>query len=111
MGDAASDAGTDTDGDGSVDTDAGGDANLDAFDDAPEQLDERLDLADLPPPQPLTKTLEAAEDLDDGVLLQTTDRVPQHLYPELEDRGFAWETVEGDDAVHTAIWRQGPTEG
>lgn len=94
MGDAAGDAEDDA-------------VDLDAFDEAPDRPAERLDVADLPPPEPLTATLEAAEALDDEVLLQTTDRVPQHLYPELEDRGYAWETVDGDgDAVHTAIWRE-----
>lgn len=89
---------------------AGDGIDLEGFEDVPDGPAERLDVADLPPPEPLTETLEAAENLDDGVLLQITDRVPQHLYPELEDRGFAWETVDEDDRVRTAIWREEGSE-
>lgn len=38
------------------------------------------------------------------MLVQTNDRAPQHLYPRLEDRGYAYETVEADDDIVTAIW-------
>lgn len=67
---------------------------------------ETLDARDLPPPRPLSDTLERLADLDDGtVLVQINDRVPQHLFPELDDRGYAYGTAEADDAVVTAIWR------
>ena len=73
----------------------------------PETLaSEHLDVADLPPPEPLVETLERVEALpDDGVLVQRNDREPQHLFPKLEDRGYTWESVERDDGtVLTAIW-------
>jgi uncharacterized protein (DUF2249 family) len=66
---------------------------------------ETLDARDLPPPQPLQNTLELLPDLDeDVVLVQYNDRAPQHLYPQLDDRGYEYETVEGDPVV-TVIWR------
>ncbi|QLC35292.1 DUF2249 domain-containing protein (plasmid) [Halarchaeum sp. CBA1220] len=67
---------------------------------------ERLDARELPPPEPLTETLERLADFDDEhVLVQVNDRAPQHLYPKLDDRGWAYETVEADDAVVTVVWR------
>ncbi|MDG5777245.1 DUF2249 domain-containing protein [Haloarculaceae archaeon H-GB2-1] len=67
---------------------------------------ETLDARDLPPPEPLTKTLETLADLDHRtVLVQFNDRAPQHLYPKLDDRGYAYDTVETDECVLTAIWR------
>lgn len=57
---------------------------------------ERLDTRDLPPPEPLTRTLERLEALDEGtVLVQLNDRTPQHLYPRLTERGYTFETVVG----------------
>lgn len=74
----------------------------DAPADAPR---ERLDVRELGPPHPLKETLETLPELDDGtVLVQVNDRAPQHLYPKLEDRGYAYGTVETDDGVVTAIW-------
>ncbi len=65
---------------------------------------EKLDVRDLPPPEPLQKTLERLEAMDDdGVLIQVNDRVPQHLFPMLEERGYAYETTDGNP-VYTAIW-------
>jgi uncharacterized protein (DUF2249 family) len=66
---------------------------------------ETLDARELPPPQPLQRTLELLTELDEEtVLVQSNDRAPQHLYPKLEDRGYAYETVEDDDVVWTVIW-------
>jgi len=66
---------------------------------------ETLDVRDLGPPEPLRQTLELLADLpDETVLVQRNDRAPQFLYPKLDDRGYARETVETDDAVVTAIW-------
>jgi len=75
--------------------------------DAPSTtISAELDVRELPPPEPLKRTLETLADLDgDGVVVQVNDRVPQHLFPRLDDRGFAYETVERDDRVVTAIWR------
>ena len=67
---------------------------------------EYLDARDLPPPKPLRETLERLEAMADGtVLVQFNDRVPQHLYPRLSDRGYRFETID-DDVVVTAIWRE-----
>ncbi|MFB6102634.1 MAG: DUF2249 domain-containing protein [Haloplanus sp.] len=66
---------------------------------------EVLDVRELPPPEPLKVTLETLADLDDDtVVVQVGDRVPQHLFPRLDDRGYAYDTVERDDQVVTAIW-------
>ena len=67
---------------------------------------ETLDARELPPPQPLVHTLERLVELDDSVVLvQRNDRLPQHLFPKLEDRGYEYETVELETEVVTAIWR------
>lgn len=69
---------------------------------------ERMDARDLPPPEPLTNTLERLAELDDGSLLvQVNDRAPRHLYPKLEDRGYRYETAELEDRTVTAIWTDG----
>jgi hypothetical protein len=65
---------------------------------------ERLDVRELGPPEPLKQTLETLAEMDDGVLVQYNDRVPQFLYPKLDDRGYEYETLEADEAVVTAIW-------
>ncbi|MFD1562629.1 DUF2249 domain-containing protein [Haloarchaeobius amylolyticus] len=71
--------------------------------DTPREL---LDARDLPPPQPLQNTLEQLSDLGaETVLVQLNDRAPQHLYPQLTDRGYEYETVETDECVVTVIWR------
>ena len=77
--------------------------------DAPADRDrEYLDVRELPPPEPLTATLERLADLPtDAMLVQANDRVPQHLFPKLDDRGFAHEHTEADDGtVYTAIWAE-----
>jgi len=45
------------------------------------------------------------------VLVQRNDRAPQFLYPKLDDRGYAHETIEADGAVVTAIWMAGDDTG
>jgi uncharacterized protein (DUF2249 family) len=68
---------------------------------------ERLDVRELPPPEPLTRTVETLAELDDDVVLvQVNDRAPQHLYPQLEERGYRHDTVETDEGVVTAVWRE-----
>jgi hypothetical protein len=67
---------------------------------------EFIDARDLPPPEPLSKTLERLPELDDDVtLLQLNDREPQFLYPKLDDRGYTYETTDADPGVVTAVWR------
>jgi uncharacterized protein (DUF2249 family) len=72
--------------------------------DAPTAEYELLDVRDLPPPEPLQRTLETLANLDDGALVQVNDRVPQHLFPRLEERGYEHEVVENGDRVVTVIW-------
>lgn len=78
-----------------------------AVDDAPgDRPVTVLDVADLPPPQPLSRTLERLPELDDEtVLVQRNDRAPQHLFPKLDDRGYRNATVDRGDVVVTVIWR------
>ncbi|ESP89838.1 hypothetical protein K933_02606 [Candidatus Halobonum tyrrellensis G22] len=66
---------------------------------------ERIDVGELPPPEPLRETLERLAELDDeAILVQTNDRAPQHLYPQLSDRGYEFETFERGESVTTVIW-------
>lgn len=65
-----------------------------------------VDVRNLAPPKPLQETLDALGSLDHGeVLVQVNDRVPQHLFPKLDDRGYAHESI-GEDPVYTAIWQE-----
>lgn len=74
--------------------------------DAPtDRPQETLDVRSLGPPNPLQQTLELLVELpDETVLVQRNDRVPQFLYPKLEDRGYTYETAELEDEVVTVIW-------
>lgn len=65
---------------------------------------EELDVRELGPPKPLSKTLERLAELEETVLVQLNDRVPQHLYPKLEDRGYEFDTLETDEVIVTVIW-------
>lgn len=67
---------------------------------------ETLDVRELGPPEPLTQTLELLADLpSETVLVQLNDRAPRFLYPKLQDRGYAFETIETDDCSVTVIYR------
>jgi TusA-related sulfurtransferase len=78
---------------------------VDATDAPPERPREYLDVRDLPPPEPLTETLELLAETDsETVVVQTNDRAPQHLYPKLSEREYEYDTVETDGRVVTAIW-------
>ena len=78
---------------------------LEATDAPSDRPTETLDVADLGPPEPLRKTLELLGALsDETVLVQRNDRVPQFLFPKLDDRGYAYDAVETDDGVVTTIW-------
>lgn len=76
-------------------------------DDVPNEGEvSEVDVRDLAPPKPLQETLQTLESMDDdGVLVQVNDRVPQHLFPKLEERGYAHKAT-GNDPVYTAIWQQ-----
>lgn len=79
---------------------------LDALDSPAGNGTEFVDARDLPPPEPLTTTLELLPELEDDVtLVQLNDRTPQFLYPKLDDRGYVYETTEVEAGVMTAIWR------
>lgn len=65
-----------------------------------------VDVRELPPPEPLQETLGTLESMDGaGLLVQINDRQPQHLFPMLEERGFAYESI-GDEPAYTAIWER-----
>ncbi|RQG95878.1 DUF2249 domain-containing protein [Natrarchaeobius chitinivorans] len=81
-------------------------AVVDRTDAPPDRPRTTLDVRSLGPPEPLKRTLEQLVDLpDEAVLLQRNDRVPQFLFPKLDDRGYTYESLELDDEVVTAIWR------
>jgi hypothetical protein len=66
------------------------------------------DARDLPPPEPLRRTLERLADLGPAaVLVRLNDRAPRHLFPRLEDRGFEHETVAVGEAGATADYALG----
>jgi uncharacterized protein (DUF2249 family) len=66
-----------------------------------------LDVRNLEPPEPLTRTLAALETLPDGyTLLQVNVRVPQFLLPLLAERGFDYDVDESQAGrVLVRIWR------
>ncbi|RDI70217.1 DUF2249 domain-containing protein [Halopelagius longus] len=73
---------------------------------SPSRPIETLDARELPPPQPLQKTLELLAELDDETaVVQLNDRAPQHLYPRLSERGYEYETTEFEEYVVTTIWK------
>lgn len=81
------------------------DAYLSETDAPTDRPTETLDARELPPPKPLSETLERLAALDDSVVLvQRNDRAPQHLYPKLDDRGYEYETVEASEEVVTVVW-------
>jgi len=71
-----------------------------------------LDVSDLEPPEPLTRTLDAAEDLAPGQYLRMLHRRdPCMLYGNLDDNGFKYIQREGrTTAVELFIWREGDAE-
>jgi heme a synthase len=65
-----------------------------------------LDVRDMDPPEPLVLTLAALDRLPPGAtLVQVNTRVPQHLLPQLEARGFSYTLHEDDDVVRVEIRR------
>jgi len=71
-----------------------------------------LDVSELEPPEPLTLTLEAAEDLTTGQYLHMLHRRdPCMLYGNLDDNGFKYIQREGKTtAVELFIWREDDAE-
>ena len=68
-----------------------------------------LDVSDLPPPEPLEKTLDAADMLKPGQYLRMLHRRdPCMLYGNLDDNGFEYFQRKGSNtAVEMFIWRTG----
>jgi len=80
-------------------------AYLPALDVSPDRTIDFLDARELPPPEPLQETMTRLTDLDEtSVFVQLNDRVPQFLFPKLDERGIEYQTVETDEGVLTAIW-------
>ncbi|WEL30292.1 DUF2249 domain-containing protein [Haloferax volcanii] len=80
-------------------------AYLDGLDAPTKRAVDFLDVRELPPPEPLTETMNRLTDLDgETVFVQLNDREPKFLYPKLDDRGFAYCSAERDEGVVTAIW-------
>jgi len=71
-----------------------------------------LDVSDLEPPEPLTQTLDAAEELQPGQYLRMLHRRdPCMLYGNLDDNGFKYIQREGTStAVELFIWREGDSD-
>ncbi|MFB1063988.1 hypothetical protein CP556_19770 [Natrinema sp. CBA1119] len=81
-------------------------AIVDGTDAPSDRPRETIDVRSLGPPEPLKRTLETLAELPaETVLVQRNDRVPQFLFPKLDDRGYTYEPVERDDDVVTVIWR------
>lgn len=74
--------------------------------------EECLDVSDLEPPDPMMRTLDAAERLQPGCYLRMTHRrEPCMLYDRLEDRGFAYDTRSADNGQCLVfIWRSDDPE-
>jgi uncharacterized protein (DUF2249 family) len=66
-----------------------------------------VDVRGLEPPEPMVRVLERAEELAPGqTLIVVHDRRPLFLYPQLEARGFAHETIDvGPGEVRITIRR------
>lgn len=78
---------------------------LERADVSEERPTEVLDVRNLGPPEPLSRTLERLAELpSETVLVQLNDRAPQFLYPKLEDRGYGYETFEAAESTVTVIY-------
>ena len=71
-------------------------------------MEQRLDVSDLEPCEPLQRTLAALQTLKEGDYLRVLHRREPHLlYPLLEKSGFEWRTREGGEAAfEILIWPQ-----
>jgi tRNA 2-thiouridine synthesizing protein A len=66
---------------------------------------EILDNRGLPPPQPLLRTLDVLDRWDETPhrLVMVVDREPYLLYPELDQRGFAYQVDRRADGIYVTI--------
>lgn len=63
-----------------------------------------IDCRELPPPEPMVKTLEAVETLMPGqTLAPLLPREPRFLFPELEVRGLAWRGEQLPDGSYRIV--------
>ena len=71
-----------------------------------------LDVSELPPPEPLELTLDAAEKLEPGQYLRMLHRRdPCMLFGNLDNNHFKYFQRKGTTtAVEVFIWREGDTE-
>ena len=71
-----------------------------------------LDVSDLPPPEPLERTLDAAEELVPGQYLRMLHRRdPCMLYANLDDNHYKYFQRKGlTTAVEVFIWREGDSD-
>jgi uncharacterized protein (DUF2249 family) len=75
---------------------------------SPQEQILEVDARGLEPPQPMVTILEALEAMPTNALLRArTDRRPMHLYPQLEQRGFAAQTEEQTDGSYLTCIRRG----
>jgi len=74
-----------------------------------------IDVRGLEPPQPLVGVLSLLESTDvDPTVIVLHDRDPVLLYPELEERGWTWETLsapEGELHLRLTLTRNTGAEG
>ncbi len=67
-----------------------------------------IDCRELLPPEPLTKVLEAVEQMqDDEAILMLHRYKPRLLLPKLEERRLKYEMQEfADDSIKLLIWQE-----
>jgi uncharacterized protein (DUF2249 family) len=67
-----------------------------------------IDVRGLEPPEPMVRILEAVENLRAGdAILVLHERRPMFLYPQLDERGFLYETDESEPGVVRIVIRHG----
>jgi len=71
-------------------------------------MEQRLDVSQLEPPEPLERALESLKELRVGQYLHIYHRMePLLLYPLLEKMEFNWETgCDHQGMFHIAIWHR-----
>ena len=74
----------------------------------PAPLRTMLDVRGLEPPEPMVRVLEAIDRLAPGGELEVRhERRPMFLYPQLDERGFAYETDEPEPGLVRIVIRRG----
>lgn len=68
----------------------------------------RLDNRGLEPPQPMMRTLQALEELEEGESLEIiNDRRPMFLFAELDQLGYAYSVEKNEDGSFTITITKG----